>query len=254
MDIIFFKDSSLVFKTEKNSFSGITKDEFFKYIKTRFTNIERFKQNFSSIVEKKLKESKEMQENHQDDIKIILDLMKEIENEYDNIEKFTYKEAFSLENDDFKSLVFGSIRVPEMIKELGHTRIKVEGIPVKHKKFDKEGNFIGMEEYDVVYETHEVKGKGLDLNENLYAVRCWCTSTNEEHWLWIDDQYKDQPLEAIAHTFVIHENLIPYIKELKRQGDVLLVELTEEGKNISPQGEKVALNKDQYFGLLTAQS
>jgi hypothetical protein len=69
--------------------------------------------------------------------------------------------------------------------------------------------------------------------------------------LWIEDQYKDDPLEAIARTFHIHENLVPFIKELKRQGDILLVELTED---IEPRGNMVSLSKDQYFGLLTAQS
>jgi hypothetical protein len=49
----------------------------------------------------------------------------------------------------------------------------------------------------------------------------------------------------------VHENLIPFIKELKRQGDILLVELTQE---VDPRGQMVSLSKDQYFDLLTAQS
>jgi hypothetical protein len=58
-------------------------------------------------------------------------------------------------------------------------------------------------------------------------------------------------LEAIASTFRIHENLIDNISELKRQGDILIVELKEE---IDPSGEIVPLTAEQYFGLLTAQS
>jgi hypothetical protein len=69
--------------------------------------------------------------------------------------------------------------------------------------------------------------------------------------LWIDRQYSEDPLEAIARTFFVHENLIPFIKELKRQGDILLVELTQE---VDPRGQMVSLSKDQYFELLTAQS
>jgi len=63
--------------------------------------------------------------------------------------------------------------------------------------------------------------------------------------------YKDDPLAAIASTFRIAENLIPYIKELKRQGDILIVELTEE---IEPKGNVVPLTSEQYFSLLTAES
>ena len=81
--------------------------------------------------------------------------------------------------------------------------------------------------------------------------RYWCTTTNKEHWLWIEDEYKDSPLEAVASTFRIHENLIPHIKELKRQGDVLLVEMQ---KDIEPEGEIIPLTSKQYFDLLTCQS
>ena len=251
MRVYFLAGSQLEFSTLTKDFkNGITKEQVLKYFKTRFTNIERFNQNFLDRLDARMVEFKKEFENESDYLEII-NLRNFFKKEYKNSSKYSYKEAFELENDDFKSIVFGSIRVPEMIKELGHTRIKTEGIPVKHKQFSPEGEFLGYREYDVVYETHKVKGKKLGLEEDLFAVRCWCTSTNEEHWLWIDDKFKDEPLEAIAHTFIIHENLIPYIKELKRQGDVLLVELTEE---VEPVGEKISLSKEQYFGLLTAQS
>ena len=70
----------------------------------------------------------------------------------------------------------------------------------------------------------------------------------------IDDKFKDQPLEAVASTFMIHENLIPHIKELKRQGDILLVEMKPGHEDILPEGEMISLSSDKYFKLLTAQS
>jgi hypothetical protein len=170
---------------------------------------------------------------------------------YDIVKPYSYTEAFKLTSEIFKSIVFGCIRVPEMIRELGHTRIATAGRPVKHKQFSKSGEFLGYREYDVIFETHRVNGSKLGLLESIYAVRCWCTSTDNEHWLWIDDQFKNDPLEAIARTFFIHENLIPHIKELKRQGDILLVELNSD---IDPRGEMISLSKEQYFSLLTAQS
>ena len=102
-----------------------------------------------------------------------------------------------------------------------------------------------------VYEIWEVNGEKLGLEESLYVIKCWCTSTNKEHWLWVNDEYKDDPLEAIASTFRIHENLIPFIKCIKRQGDVLLVELI---KDVKPEGNIIPLKKEQYFSLLVAQS
>ena len=50
----------------------------------------------------------------------------------------------------------------------------------------------------------------------------------------------------------VHANVIPHIKEIKRQGDVLLVETGDV--DIKPEGELVPLTADQYFGFLTAQS
>ncbi len=51
----------------------------------------------------------------------------------------------------------------------------------------------------------------------------------------------------------VHKNLVEgnHIKELKRQGDVLLVELNDD---VTPEGELVPLTAEQYFGFLTAQS
>ena len=102
-----------------------------------------------------------------------------------------------------------------------------------------------------MYETHEINGEKLGIEDKLYAVKCWCTSTNKEHWIWIDEKYKDDPLNAIASTFMVHENVIPHIKALKRQGDLLLLEMEED---VKPEGEMVSLTKEQYFGLLVAQS
>jgi len=170
---------------------------------------------------------------------------------YDHVKPYTYEEAFKIENEEFQAMVFGSIDIVEMIKELGHTRIETAGKRVKHKDFSPAGEFLGWKEYDVVYETHRVNCDKLDLEEDAYALRCWCTTTDKEHWLWIEDEYKDNPLEAVASTMRVHSNIIPHIKEIKRQGDILLIETNSD---IVPDGELVPLTADQYFGFLSAQS
>lgn len=255
MQLKFFENAtSLYYDLEKSEFSTCTREEFMKYLRTRYTNLERFKSNFVKPYKELLDQFEEMESEENIGFKKgALKLVDGFVEDYSNFEPFTYKEAFNITNDEFRALIFGSIRVPDMIKELGHERIKVAGQPVKHKKFDSEGNFIGMEEYDVIYETHKVNGENLGIGDDLCAVKCWCTTTEEEHWLWVDEKYINDPLEAIASTFMIHKNLIPYIKELKRQGDVLLVELTEDVEP-DPEAEQVSLTKEQYFSLLTAQS
>lgn len=228
-----------------NIWERITNAQAMRYIRTRYTNKERFVSGFVTPV-------RELIEKHRADIPInLIQLVDWIEAQYDVIPPYTYAEAFAEPLAQFRSMVFGCIRVPEMIQELGHTRIATAGRPVRHKQFAPDGEFLGYREYDVIFETHRVDGTKLGLREAIYAVRCWCTTTHNEHWLWIQDEWRYDPLEAIAHTFQVHENLVPYIKELKRQGDVLLVELTQD---IEPRGAMVTLSADQYFGLLTAQS
>lgn len=223
--------------------SGIPNQEVMRYLKGILTNKERFISRFTEPIKNIMVEYMDMPDTS---------FMTELEDMYDDVVPYTYNEAFAIKNDAYKAKVFGSINITDMITSLGHKRIATEGKQVKHKKFDKQGNFLGTEEYDVIYEVHEVNGEKLGLTENVFAIRCWCTTTDKEHWLWIEEQYKNSPLEAVASTFRIHENLISNIKEIKRQGDVLLVEMNDE--NIKPEGNIVPLNAEQYFSLLTAQS
>ena len=212
-----------------------------KYIKGVLTNKERLINRFVNPI----KETSERTGWETD--KFINDVI----NMYDQVEPFTYVEAFKIEDQQFRATVFGSIDVTEMIETLGAKRIATDGKHVNQKVYSESGEFLGYHEFDNIYEVHEVSGEKLGLEENLYALKCWCTTTNKEHWLWIEDQYKNSPLEAVASTFRIHENLIPHIKEIKRQGDILLVELNQE---VEPQGDIVPLTAEQYFGFLTAQS
>jgi hypothetical protein len=101
-------------------------------------------------------------------------------------------------------------------------------------------------------EVHEVDGTKLGLNEKLYVLKCWCTTTNKEHWLWVEKEYAEKgPLEAIASTVRVYENMIPFIKYIKRQGDVLLFEMSEK---IIPHGKIIPLTAEQYFSKLIAKS
>lgn len=250
MKIFINSFDSVYFDTETKSMVSCTNDEYLRYLKGVYTNKERFMSRYVSVLYDKLEGLKE-----RDDCKLeyeaIDEFIKFMVEFYDNANQFTFEESFKISNREFQALVFSSINITQMVHELGATRYKTDGAMVKHRQYDKDGTYLGDDEYHNVYEIWEVNGEKLGVNDNLYVIKCWCTSTNKEHWLWVDEKYKDDPLEAISSTFRIHQNLIPFIKCLKRQGDVLLVELTED---VKPEGEIVSLNKDQYFSLLVAQS
>jgi hypothetical protein len=235
-----FKSGTLVCGSVK-----ITIEDFARYVRMRFRNKNMFNDRFVKVCERMYSG---LEGQMLEDFQQFVDEMKV---QYAVSLPYSFHEAFMLNNGEWRSIVFGQINVAEMIENLGASRIATAGRLVRHKQFNSKGNFTGYREYDVIFETHRVNGTKLGLVDDIYAVKCWCTTTESEHWIWIESQYKTDPLAAIASTFRVHANVIPFIKELKRQGDILLVEME---KQVTPVGEMVPLTTEQYFSLLTAQS
>lgn len=274
--IVFTKlGLNIEYNKTKNSFmNGVANVDYMRYLKGIFTNKSRFENRFCKEFLNVKNEMQQLIDDGELDEFEYVDIndwhMEEVVAEwlglYDTVEPYDYAEAFAIENAQFRALVFTSIDVVDMVNNLGYKRIGTEGIKVNHKKFSAEGEFIGMEENDLIYEVLEVDGTKLvetvenrwgEANPKMYALRCWCTTTNKEHILWIEEQYKDSPLDAVASTCRFPQNWLPYITEMKRQGDVFLPEFKDETPDEvlkNPSSETVALNKEQYFGWLTAQS
>lgn len=246
-------ETGVVFELLKEEFTNASFDETMKFFKGKYTNLPRFKEQVTNRLMEIKVETTEGIANGEEPFYPFAKLVAEMHEIFDSVVPFTYAEAFALENAEFRGVVFGTIDVVEMINNLGKEQIAVDGIEVKRKIFNIDGEFEGYKEYHNVYETYKVFGDKLGLdNETMYAVRCWCTSTNEEHWIWIEERYADDPLTAIASTFRLHENIIPHITELKRQGDIMLVETGD--KDIEPEGNIRPLTKKEYFDLLTMET
>lgn len=233
--------TDLVIDLSENNFNFGENNEVIRFLKMIFTNRESFETNFLN----KIKNIEYFNTTKfYDEISLL----------YDTAIPYSFEEAFKIKDNQYRIAVFSSINIREMIEKLGAIRIATDGKTSMQKQYDKDGNYLRTIEMSNVYEIYEVSGEKLALNSNVYALKCWCTTTSNEHWLWIDEKYKNNPLEAIASTFIIHENIIPYIKELKRQGDILFAEMKEGSENIKPEGNIVSLTAEQYFGLLKAQS
>lgn len=237
----------------------ITEEMIMRFFKGAYSNKDRF---VSRLIRKNREFAKiqfederlDFKKEHYDGLVAWFDRVEEI---FDNYEPFTLREAWELKSDDFKMAVFGTVDLSEMLEELEGERYMTEGRKMINKKYDENGKYIGEEENDNIYELWKVKGDKLGMEgETFYIIKVWCTSTNKEHLIWIDDEFKDDPFSAIAGTFEVHENIIPYIKALKRQGDLLIVEMNDEykEKGIKAEGNKVRLTPNQYFDLMVAQA
>lgn len=219
-----------------------------KYLKTKFNS------NKNRFIERYLKSQLiDLEVNNLPNAKEICDFYYNL---WDDVKPFSYAEAFAIENTMFRSEVFSVINVPEMIENLGHERIKVEGISLKNKIYNEFKEQFETIDFEQIYELHKIDGTKLGLEESLYAIKCWCTSTDAEHWLWIDGNMGEQqnPLKSIVSTCKIYKSMIGKIKHIIRQGDVFLFEMLDDSYMPSPDEEIVSLGTNEYFGLLKSQS
>lgn len=184
------------------------------------------------------------------DVPNIDDIISIYLNLWSRVKSFSYKEAFEIKDGNFRALVFSVIDVPEMIKHLGSKRIKTDGIELENKAYDKTFKL------SQVYELHKVDCSELEIEEDVFAIRCWCTSTNTEHWLWIDKKegLKNDPLSAIASTCKVYKSMIGNIKHIIRQGDVFIFEMKNDNFVPKEDEEIVSLDKNTYFNLLKCQA
>lgn len=250
---------SLIYDCKTETFSDFTRHEYLRYLKGKYSNTNRFFSRYVNRYKKLLEEQYngvDFDGNRYFPTEVYAPMKQFFDSftsdEFESAKPFTYKEVLSLESQAFQKAVFDTIDISEMMNELGAKRVAVDGKESINKIFGLDGSFVRTEEISNVYELYEIDGEKLDIpNEKFYAIKCWCTSTSNEHYIWLGDNHGNKPLDAIASTFSIHSNLKPYIKEIKRQGDILVVELTE---NVKPEGEMVQLTADEYFGFLTSQS
>lgn len=175
-------------------------------------------------------------------------LVEYVRDHWDEYDPFSYKELFEFENQQARAAMFRFADPSQMMEHLGAERYATAGKEVTYETGEVNNN---------IYELYKAKANKLDSNleGDIYAVKVWCTSTNEEAWLWVEEEFADDPLRAIASTFRIHEDVIPEIKCLRRQGDILIPEMKDSYDNtIKPSGRIVPLTPDQYFGLLVMES
>jgi len=220
-----------------------------KYLKGVYRNNKpRFKEKFINFFERKFK-AYEVEE--------LCCILKNMEYIWDIVSPFSYKEAFEIEDNSFKSKVFSSIDIREMIENLGVERVNVEGKELINKIWNPHKNEFDEVPYSVVYELYHVNGEKLGINDNsrLPIIKCWCTTTNEEHWLWVDgDSFENNsPLQAIASTCVIYKSMYGKIKHIIRQGDVFIFEMIEDVVPIESE-ETMKLSMNEYFSLLKSQA
>ncbi len=208
-----------------NNRAGFTLSEALSLWKAKFQDLKDFKKDV--IIHESLE-----------------DFGKFVEEMWDSIEPVTVKQALSRENTEERRVFFDCIGVEKLFKELKPILRDRQVLTKKRTKWDEKHNPV-VYEFEDIYELYEIEGKKLYEKDQwgnepqpVYAVRCWCTTTNREYWLYVNEQaalgetrfnsdetkLKYDAIQAIAWTIrvdVDEEN----IEKLYRQGDVIVAKL-----------------------------
>ena len=123
--------------------------------------------------------------------------------------------------------------------------------------WDVDGNKY-VQEIEDKYELYKIQGDKLfpeetsswrTANATIYAVRCWCTTTGREYWIYVPRHVgeKNDAVEAIAWTAQL---CIDEPEAVYRQGDIFIAKASPKSSTCS----LYHLDKAQYLYLLKAQS
>lgn len=194
--------------------------------------------------------------------------LEKIKSEWEQTEKFSMAELLRIENPNLRQYIFRLYDNPnELIHSSPKCRLNTAGHKMRYRQIDALGRETTLEKHNV-YETYRIAlnsehkplcqslfNQEIDFNydtdSEVFAVKCWCTTTDKEHWIFIDARYAHDPLEAIASTFHLHDNILFYCTGIQRQGDILIVEMPEY---IEPIGHPRPMTKFEYFRLMIAES
>jgi hypothetical protein len=190
-----------------------------------------------------------------------------VENVWESIEQVTVEEALKQPNTETRRTYFDAIGVNRLFAELQPTLRNKQVIKKKRTRWDNNNDPYEYE-FEDVYELYEIDGKqlfagdqwGRDANP-VYAVRCWCTTTDREYWIYVNTQAATghswlgtyntanyDAIRAIAWTIRID---ISHPERIYRQGDIIIV---KKGEKSSPMIPAQHLTKEDYLKLMYSET
>jgi hypothetical protein len=185
---------------------------------------------------------------------------------WNSIKSVTVKDALSIENTEERRTYFDCIGVEKLFKQLGPKLRDRQEITKKRANWD-EDNKENFRTFKDVYELYEIEGTKLYDKDRwgrspnpVFAVRCWCTTTGREYWLYVDNKaatgnswWSEQAdneydaIRAIAWTIRID---ITNPERIYRQGDVIIVKKSDKSEDV----RSYHLEKEQYLDLMYSET
>ena len=235
-------------KYKINKVEGFTLTEFCRAMKTKYETFEEF---------------------HKAKLRLHTDLLMFIEECWKDIEPFTFQDALTETNTEKRRVLFQCIGPEKVFKQANAKLINKQVINKTRYEWDKKG-VKKVKTFEDTYELYAIPSKTLfnvernprarwgssNIPENIYAVRCWCTTTAREYWIMVkDDGVKNNDaIEAIAWTMQFPEKIMKDIIRIYRQGDILIAQTNTPHTEIYPQYYNKPLSKEQYLTLMYSET
>lgn len=189
-----------------------------------------------------------------------------VEEMWDEIKPVTVEEALQIQNTETRRTYFDCIGVIQLFKNLNPTLRDRQVIKKQRTNWDDDNKEI-VRTFEDVYELYEIEGKKLFPKDRwgrepnpVFAVRCWCTTTNREYWLYVTqeaatgqrwfssgDKAAYSAIRAIAWTIRID---ISNPEKIYRQGDIIVAKKSEKSKQVSPYH----LDETKYLSLMYSET
>ena len=188
-----------------------------------------------------------------------------VEEYWDNIKPVTVEEALRIPNTEIRRTYFDCIGVQKLFNSLDPKLLNRQVITKKRANWDDKNKEV-FRTFEDVYELYEIKGTKLFEKDRwgrepnpVYAVRCWCTTTNREYWLyvnqeaatgqrwWSDTNINPDAIRAIAWTILID---VTNPERIYRQGDIIVVKKSKD----SMDTREYHLDKDAYLQLMYSET
>ncbi len=201
----------------------------------------------------------------------IMDELKDFVTEnWDSIEPVNVQQAFLQENIEKRRAFFDAIGIVRLVKELNPTLLDKQTITKKRFGWDddnKEVEKVFEDTYELYMIDKDVLYKGIKDswfagNDHAYVVRCWCTTTNREYWIFTRNLtntyrinpktggYEQPPHDAIASiAWTIRIN-VKDPERIYRQGDIIVVKHGPKSQEVFPYH----LEKEQYLELMYSET
>lgn len=179
---------------------------------------------------------------------------------WDDILPVTVREALQVTNLEERRTWFDCIGPEKLFQSLDPKLLDRKTINKRRTRWD-EHNIPCECVYEDTYEMYEIAGEKLFGEDSrrlnpVFAVRCWCTTTRREYWIYVPERcvygqssnrLEPDAIRAIAWTIRID---ITNPKRIYRQGDIIIAEESEHSVVTAPYH----LSAQQYLSLLYAET